>query len=221
MPNINVAVVGHSHIKRLKLLIDANPMLLSELEDAITVDKVETIFLGAGGVKIKHLFHSHPERLPPSKLSFHEDFGEILMSRPDCIIFSLGDNDINCATSAEEISSRLIALATMIQRRHGVRHIIFSQILPRHGEQFDDYNIKAFDINNLLARESKLQKGIFFQHLGFAFPSESRRGRKKFTPFLATKKFYRTDGIHLNNEGYLLLLSKIKNSLIQEATFLA
>ena len=49
MPNINVAVVGHSHIKRLKLLIDANPMLLSELEDAITVDKVETIFLGAGG----------------------------------------------------------------------------------------------------------------------------------------------------------------------------
>ena len=49
MPNINVAVVGHSHIKRLKHLIDANPVLLSELEDAISIDKVETIFLGAGG----------------------------------------------------------------------------------------------------------------------------------------------------------------------------
>ena len=175
-------------------------------------------FVGAGGIKINHLFSAFPSRLPPSKFSFFLKFREVLRFRPDALLLFLGDNDIRANTCPEELACRLIALASMVQRRFKIKHIIFSQVLPRHGVEHELYNDKAFLVNKFLALFCKDHDGIFFQHCGFSFPGEKKNGRSKFLSFCKSKSFFLQDGIHLSDSGYLRILKKIKNTVVQEAT---
>ena len=218
MAEIKFAVVGHSHVKRMKALLDSDPAILDSIEQAISQDRVKMTFVGAGGIKINHLFSAFPSRLPPSKFSFFLKFREVLRFRPDALLLFLGDNDIRANTCPEELACRLIALASMVQRRFKIKHIIFSQVLPRHGVEHELYNDKAFLVNTFLALFCKDHDGIFFQHCGFSFPGEKKNGRSKFLSFCKSKSFFLQDGIHLSDSGYLRILKKIKNTVVQEAT---
>ena len=50
--------------------------------------------------------------------------------RPDILILLLGDNDIRCDTSAEEIANHLIALASQLYMGGHVSRIVLRQMMP-------------------------------------------------------------------------------------------
>ena len=59
------------------------------------------------------------------------DIPVIQRYRPDILILLLGDNDIGCDTSAEEIANHLIALASQLYMGGHVSRIVLRQMMPR------------------------------------------------------------------------------------------
>ena len=222
MARLRFSVVGHSHVKRINFLRTSNRAVNEELLNTIAEDSLQLSFLGASGLKFKHIF-SRAQNISREKQWFSIHFREILRFRPHAILLMLGDNDV-MSHSPEELAMRMCAFATHIQKKYGVKNIILGQILPRFSLTLDKpdpkvviYNKKALEINSLLKNEVKNLENIFFQYHGFGFPGEKKKGKSTFS-YDASRKFFRKDGVHLTCKGYMKIIKRIKNSIVQEAT---
>ena len=217
MAIFRVSMVGHSHVKHFHRYTRKYGHIHDKIHNCIDFDRLHLSFLGASGLKMKHLFARLPNNLSAEKQMFVLRFREILRSRPNAILLWMGDNDVSCH-SVEELAFRIISVATLLQRSFHVPHIILGQILPRYGVGVEEYNSKAKQVNEIVAAEVKRHEGLFFQHHGFQFPGDKRRRRKKFCSYASANKFFQDDGVHLNKKGNLRLLKRVINTIIQEAT---
>ena len=108
MARLRFSVVGHSHVKRINFLRTSNRAVNEELLNTIAEDFLQLSFLGASGLKFKHIF-SRSQNISREKQLFSIHFREILRSRPHASLPMFGDNDV-MSHSPEELVGCLLLL---------------------------------------------------------------------------------------------------------------
>lgn len=194
-----VLFVGHSHVKHLALFMNARPKFQNFGFDASVV---VCDFLGIGGLKLKDLVRQ-------------SDKGSIIFDKidsfkPDILVFWIGDNDIT-DTSIENLCLSFSQLISSVKLRFpALRKLVFLQLLPRYGNNAENYNIKAAEVMSQLVRRSRStnNEDLWIKYCRFHFPCthESR--------FVKQAKFFKKDGVHLTPAGNYKAYSGIKEVVI-------
>ena len=185
-----VAIVGHSHIRRLEEYLDGNNLRLPRAN-------IDIRFFSRGGLTVPGLFD--PAILTP-----------LLMFQPQALVLSIGDNDINPFSSPHQICHDIFtAINSLMQACPSIRFVSISQILPRHlGTSrfyFEGYNNLARTLNTLLLQEC-INAG---QPTTLRF---CRYNEFEFNPVRLgiNQSLYLPDGVHLNSDGYKILADRFR-----------
>ena len=145
--------------------------------------------------------------------------------RPDILILLLGDNDIRCDTSAEEIANHLIALASQLYMGGHVSRIVLCQMMPRSrrapraaqhrmggvtrknaDRYLLSYGQQAQEANRLLKEAASSSRFLTFwdHNKKFRFIEDGQSQEGKFA----------ADGIHLAPRGQYQLYKSLRGALL-------
>ncbi len=188
LPNSHkILMAGHSHAKHLGYFVNSRD---NRINFAFDPAVAQILFHGVGGLRMRDLA-SHSHKGTP----ILETIAEF---KPHTLVLFLGDNDLNENTSAEEVSSFLHVLASHLKNKYtSIQTVVYTQLLPRFGVAGTrhDYNRKACNVNSNLLDITKDTDFIFFRFCNFPFPyqNESR--------YLAIRKHFKRDGVHLTHSG--------------------
>ena len=167
---LRILLLGHSYIRRLGQFMEASPAFESL---GFQGQQVQVFYFGLGGA-----------RLSVGTAFNHCDLENALSCKPHVVYIHLGCNDLKI-TTAEEISARLIDLATYISSKPGVRIVCVSQIFPFPSTvQFLESIKKVND--SVKTKFSDVENIIYWRHRGFWKPEEN---------------LFLDDQTHLNLEG--------------------
>ena len=160
------------------------------------------------------------------------DIPVIQRYRPDILILLLGDNDIGCDKSAEEIANRLIALASQLYMGGHVSRIALCQMMPRSrapraaqrrmggatGTRNADryllsYGQQAREANRLLKEAASSSRFLTFwdHNKKFRFIEDGQSQEGKFA----------ADGIHLAPRAQYQLYKSLRGALLCASRSLA
>ena len=186
-----VAVVGHSHVRRLEEHCNG---------DNLSLNNLQIRFFSRGGLTVPQLFDR--DILTP-----------LLAFRPQGLVLLIGDNDIQPSSSPHQIGHSILrAIDDIKQACPSIRFVSISQILPRHAGTsryyFSGYNDIAFNVNRFLLQECINSASTTL-----------RLCRYKEFDFNAARlqinqKLFLRDGVHLNYDGYVTLADRIKGAVI-------
>ena len=198
-----VAIVGHSHVRRLLEATQGNNFNMSNAD-------VEIRCFFKGGCTIPRLFGT-------------DIMSPMLSFQPDAVIVWIGDNDLKENSSPSDLCGFLFAaLEAFVEFCPSIKNIFISPILPRHNGTsrylFQNYNALAWELNDLIDQEVENYRVqgrspiINFRRFPeFCFPGE----RKNDSRFLNNYKFFNNDGVHLNTEGYDKVAKRYKGLIIK------
>ena len=206
---LSAIICGHSFCKRLQVDMqagtDARMRPSFKLEETARVQ-----MLGKGGKTIGDFVR--------------RDIPVIQRYRPDILILLLGDNDIGCDTSAEEIANHLIALASQLYMSGHVSRIVLCQMMPRSraplaaqrrmggvtrknaDRSLLSYGQQAQEANRLLKEAASSSRFLnFWDHnKKFRFIEDGQSQEGKFA----------ADGIHLAPRGQYQLNKSLRGALL-------
>lgn len=197
-------ILGHSLCKRLHKRVLRRGSIFSP---TFNLDgDAEVYFHGVSGLTCAQLKASHLRKVE----ELH----------PQVVFLQVGGNDINDETDPEELALEIVALATLLRLRFGVRRVIISKIMPRFeatGEArhlswikrrsrdyLRHYTVCARRANRVLAREAASYHYIkFWDHNG-KFPHDrSDSCRRRFS----------RDGTHLSGRGLYRYYKSIRGAI--------
>jgi hypothetical protein len=151
MAAMNVCVIGHSYIRRLRDFCSQ-----TETENlGLDPKEFQIIFRGKGGLRLR-------------KCDSRSDllcFNII----PDIVFLQIGENDISTSTNSRKLAEDILSVAQYLRHGVGVGLIIVGQLIRRM--QFAscrDFNIKVVETNQHIKQMSDTLSGIYFWgHRGF------------------------------------------------------
>lgn len=151
MSALNVCVVGHSYIRRLKEYCSQTGTVNLGLKPCA----YNVTFRGKGGLKLRRC-NSRSELMR---------FDIV----PDIVFLQIGENDVVAATNSEKLAEDIISLAQYLRDGVGVRLVIIGQLIRRM--QFApcrDFNATVMKTNQHLKQLSDPLCNIhYWGHRGF------------------------------------------------------
>ena len=117
-PGLNVCIIGHSYIRRLKEYCSNKGIINLRLDDSFNVT-----LRGKGGLRLRRLNES--AGLGDRRELFH------FVSPPDIIFLQVGENDICDLTSCEKLANDLISVAAYLRDGVGAKIVIIGQLIRR------------------------------------------------------------------------------------------
>lgn len=200
-----ILIFGHSHARRLGEFMQYREAATSRLNFGFSYDKVQITCKGIGGLRLRQLIDSSARS---------KEFDNIMKDiSPQALILCLGDNDIKKSSSAEEISSYIEVISSILKKKYPcIQQIIFTQLLPRHdskkyGKQ-SNYNRQANQVNTDLKNIAKHCPYIFFRWCDFYFPQEN------VVSYNSKARLFLKDGVHLSHTGYYKLYKSLRHAII-------
>ncbi|KAK7492351.1 hypothetical protein BaRGS_00016448 [Batillaria attramentaria] len=139
--------------------------------------------------------------------------------RPDVVFLQIGGNDISPETDPELLAFEIIALASLLQGRYGVRRVFIGQIMPRFEANgsarrlhwiarrpvhyVTQYRACAEATNSVLEKETARYDGItFWRHAKFTMAQDNNCRRR-----------FRSDGVHHSESGLYHFYKSIRGAL--------
>ena len=187
-----IAIVGHSHVRRLQNVIDSESV-------SFPFDDAQIRFFHKGGLRVPQIFAR--DFLCP-----------LLEFNPHAIYLCIGDNDLNPHTSPDNVCHYIMsAIDSIRQMCPSLQSIAIGQVLPRHPGTsiywFEEYDGMALTLNRLLAQacQSSPVPVKFCWYKDFPFNGEN--GGVKYNN---NKKLFLKDGVHLTDDGYSKLARNFK-----------
>ncbi|KAK3100085.1 hypothetical protein FSP39_014558 [Pinctada imbricata] len=160
----NVAILGHSYIRRLGEFIQDNPDCTNMRLDR---ERFNICIRGVGGLRVQQLANSR----------------EILTfdTKQDICFIQIGGNDLsNSKTPVHTIVEWIMSFAQFLIQGKEVKSVLIGQLLRRHPWKVGrSYNERVIQTNKLLhractQRDDNIQ---FWHHRGFWDPELSFLGR--------------------------------------------
>ena len=206
---LSAIICGHSFCKRLQ--VDMQAGTDTRMRPSFKLEETARVqMLGKGGKTIGDFVR--------------RDIPVIQRYRPDILILLLGDNDIGCDTSAEEIANHLIALASQLYMSGHVSRIVLCQMMPRSRAP-----LAAQRRTGGVTRKNADTRIFIVRATGTGGQSSAKRS-SKFVSFLTfwdhNKKFRfiehgqsqegksAADGIHLAPRGQYQLYKSLRGALL-------
>ncbi|XP_061171682.1 uncharacterized protein LOC133181159 [Saccostrea echinata] len=181
MTAMNVFVIGHSYIRRLK------EYCVQKGTENLGLDpkQYHVTFRGKGGLKLS--------KCPETSWSRNIVHPEFLCfdTVPDVVFLQIGENDISTSTNSRNLAMDIISVAQYLRDGVGVKLIIIGQLIRRM--QFAscrDFNATVVEINLHVQQMNDPLCGIhYWGHRGF-WNGEN-------FPFWNDLQYLGPDGVHL------------------------
>ncbi|XP_061166353.1 uncharacterized protein LOC133175268 [Saccostrea echinata] len=142
---LDVCIIGHSYIRRLKEYCSSKGIINLKLDDSFNVN-----FHGKGGLRLQGNFF-------------------YFISPPDIMFLQVGENDISDLTCCEKLNGDLISVAAYLRDGVGVKMVIIGQMIRRLPfaacKSFNDKVVKTK--TQLELRTQSLPGFHFWRHRGF------------------------------------------------------
>ena len=205
---LSAIICGHSFCKRLQ--VDMQAGTDARMRPSFKLEETARVrMLGKGGKTMGDFVR--------------RDIPVIQRYRPEILILLLGDNDIGCDTSAEEIANHLIALASRLYMGGHVSRIVLCQMMPRSrapraaqrrmggvtrrnaDRYLLSYGQQAQEANRLLKEAASSSRFLTFwdHNKKFRFIKVGQSQEGKFA----------ADGIHLAPRGQYQLYKSLRGAL--------
>ena len=149
MSNNNVAIIGHSFIRRLNEWIRRNMW-------PTTVGKNHVFLYGRSGAKVVHVAYG---------------LSDIMRRRRhDCVVLQIGSNDLcDAEKTPDSVASSIFQIINTLKKKHSIKHIIIFEVLRRNKSnrymeiELGLYNERVQTLNNRLQQWSSTQPNVHFQ----------------------------------------------------------
>ena len=200
-----VAILGHSHVRRLMEATQGNNFDISRAD-------VEIRCFFKGGCTIPRLFGA-------------DIMSPLLRFQPDAVIVWIGDNDLKENSSPSDLCGFIFsALEAIAESCPSIKTIFISPILPRHKGTskylFENYNALALALNqslkqavqNYQVKEGESPTIDFRRFPEFCFPFKVKG--ESIVRFSNNSKFFGKDGVHLTAAGYKKVEKRYRGLLI-------
>lgn len=196
-----ILVLGHSFIARLQDFMDSN----SELRNMNFDPQGKMVFLrGFRGGKVKQI----------------KDFGlrTVQQLRPDIVLLQIGSNDLcNPELSVRDVAKNIIEIVLILIFMHGVTKVGVMQILHRvppkrlvkYAIDTAWFNDRCDTLNKFLDdyfAHDNVPGARFWRHSGFWSPK-------------CQSEVYDSDGVHLNNTGYIKYYRSVRALMVTASRF--
>ena len=151
MARINVAVAGHSFVRRLATFSLAHRSLNLDLDE-----RYQVTFISRGGLKVQQLY------------SLTQD---IVSASRDVVFLDIGTNDLANSTSVD-VGDKVLAFASYLTVMAEVRSVVISHMFYRDSALSlypvdDDFNTRVFLYNKYMFEATKSFDNIhFWSHKG-------------------------------------------------------
>ena len=189
-PRQKIAIVGHSLVWWLNHFIQ---------NDANTLPN-----LGITNADVRCILTPVKKGLIIDDLLLIKD--DLIQFRPDIMVLILGDNDLY-KTAPEDLSLRLLAAGTLLRGWTGAAKLIHFELFPRFWTSSAHYFTPTYNQDALLVNE-RLREGVRDLHQTFVWACHG----PSFHDSRASKYFL-WDGVHLNNEGQVLLCRAVQKAI--------